>query len=119
MPKRQNATAQSSLTCSDDMQTPSTPTFTMYWFLVRAFSNPWIVRAGDDGTCYDFARVDRGSPIHFGCIRVNVQSELTSRAGDVNRDCALTRMHPKQKHPPPRTSPHRKGLPPVWLTSNL
>ena len=73
--------------CFDDMQPPSTPTFATCWFLVRAFSKQWTVKADDDGTYYGFAHVDRGSPILFESIRVNVQSELTSHAGDVNRDC--------------------------------
>ena len=112
MPRHQNVTARSSLMCSDDMQMPSTPTFTMSSFLVRAFSTQWTVRADDDDMCYDFAPVDPGG--RQFCLgpsglthSLNSQANLTK----VNRDCSLTLMHPKQNicRQPADAPPHPIG----------
>ena len=113
MPRRPNVTARSSLMCSDDMQMPSTPTFTMCSFLARAFSNQRTVRADDDGTCYGSALIDLGSQ-QFCLSPPGLTYSLNSPVmlSNVNCDLSLTRRDGNQNI--------RRSCPPQPIgTSNL
>ena len=82
--------------CSDDTQMPSTPTFAMSSFLVRAFSNQWTVKVDDDGICYGFARIGPGHQFSLSPSGSTYSHSSPTIPAKVNRDCTFTRMDTNQ-----------------------